>query len=355
MKTVIVTGSLGLVGSYAASTLSANGYNIVGIDCDIRSQLFDDVPPMTTDEISTRSKSDGVSDFIFMDLRDTAVVKLKLAQLHDTYDIAAVIHCAAQPSHDWAARDPFADLELNLKSTINLCEGLRALNSQAVFVFLSTNKVYGDTPNSLPLIEKDTRYELEESHPYYYGIPTTMSIDLSKHSLFGCSKLSADVYVQEYARYFGLPTVVLRGGCLTGGRHRGAKLHGFMNYFLRCAVNKTPYEIIGYKGKQVRDNLHADDIGCLLSNVIETHHRNPPSYPVVANMGGGRDNSTSIIELKNLVRETFELSMSTTLVDTPRSGDHIWYITDNSLLLETYDWKPQRSLLDIVTETLSLI
>jgi CDP-paratose 2-epimerase len=354
MISAIVTGHFGLVGSYVSESLANAGYNVIGIDCDIRPKLFADVSPLSHDDIRFRNDLAGVTTWHNIDIRSTSDVIKIISDISEKSDLKIVVHCAAQPSHDWAARDPMMDMEINVKGTLSICEALRLLGSKALLVHLSTNKVYGDLPNYLPLVENEFRYELIPSHKYYDGIDPSMSIDQSKHSLFGCSKAAADLYVQEYSRYFGLNALVLRAGCLTGGRHRGAKLHGFLNYLVKSAVQRNVYEIIGYKGKQVRDNLHARDIGALVvkaASLIEDG--NNFVFPLVANLGGGRSNSISILESAILLQKNFDLELLTEYNDSPRLGDHQWYISDNQLLKQTFSWEPTTTLCEIFDEILS--
>ena len=238
--------------------------------------------------------------------------------------ISLVVHCAAQPSHDWAARDPVTDFSVNANGTLVLLEAARKFAPEAVFIFTSTNKVYGDTPNGLPLVEKERRWELDAAHPWgKHGIDESMSIDQTKHSLFGVSKVAADVLVQEYARYFGMRTGVFRGGCLTGPAHSGAELHGFLAYLVRCAVTGKPYTIFGYKGKQVRDNIHSTDlVQCFW------HFFRDPKPGSVYNMGGSRHSNCSMLEAIDLIEDISGHRVNFTLSDEARSGDHIWWISD---------------------------
>ena len=245
--------------------------------------------------------------------------------------IDLVIHAAAQPSHDWAARDPFTDFDINAVGTINLLEATRRCCPEAPFVFLSTNKVYGDRPNSLPLVELETRFEIAEGHPFGDGITEDMSLDRSLHSLFGASKLAADVMVQEYGRYFGIPTACLRGGTLTGPRHSATELHGFLAYVMRCAMTATPYTVFGYGGKQVRDALHSKD----LIRAIE-EFATAPRIAEVYNIGGGRSSSASVLEAiahsEQIVGEHLEWNYR----DRHRVGDHRWWIGSNSKFMSHY-------------------
>ncbi|MDB4527188.1 NAD-dependent epimerase/dehydratase family protein, partial [bacterium] len=261
-------------------------------------------------------------------------------------EIKLIVHTAAQPSHDWAARDPHMDFTVNANGTLNLLQATRDHCPEAVFIFTSTNKVYGDTPNALPLIELDTRWEIDESHDYYIGIPETMSIDHCKHSLFGASKVAADVLVQEYGRYFDMKTACFRGGCLTGPSHSGAELHGFLSYLMRCACSCREYNIFGYKGKQVRDNIHSAD----LIAAFGAFFKNPRSAEVY-NIGGGRHSNCSMLEAIRMSEEITGNEFRSTYVEDNRSGDHIWYISDLARFKEHYpDWELQYDVRGILQE-----
>ncbi len=321
MSTVIVTGSSGLVGSEAARFFHQKGFDVVGIDNDMRAYFFGEQASV---EWSTKRLVATLPRFRHeaIDVRDGS----KVEKLFETRgkDIALVIHCAAQPSHDWAAREPVTDFSINATGTLVLLEATRKFSPDAVFIFTSTNKVYGDTPNSLPLVEGARRWELEPSHPWAeHGIDESMSIDQTKHSVFGASKVAADVMVQEYGRYFGLKTGVFRGGCLTGPAHSGAELHGFLAYLVRCAVTRRPYTIFGYKGKQVRDNIHSTDlVQCFW------HFLGAPRAGAVYNIGGSRHANCSVLEAIDLIAELSGLEMECRVTDSARSGDHIWWISD---------------------------
>ena len=354
MPTALVTGSYGLVGSCISTCLHDKSWSVIGVDCDARSTLFSDVNALTIDDISQIYEERSINTFS-IDLSNFEATYALLESILSSTIIDLVVHCAAQPSHDWAASNPLRDKQLNIDATLNICECLRLLTPNSLLIHLSTNKVYGDLPNKLPLKEYDSRFDLPSDHRFFNGIDETLSIDNSLHSLFGVSKASADLYVQEYSRYFGIPAVILRGGCLTGPRHRGAKLHGFMNYLIKCCLTSKNYIVNGYKGKQVRDNLHARDISYLVELIFLKHHTSPPSYPVTANIGGGRSNSCSIIELIGLLTTDFGLQLKYEISDINRIGDHIWYITDNSKLLKIYDWKPNYSLNSIISETISFL
>ena len=280
-RAILVTGSAGLIGSETVRRFAADGCTVVGIDNDMRKRFFGE-------EASTRRTRDellaNVPDYQHheIDIRDAAAVNT-LFQKHGR-SLAAIVHTAAQPSHDWAARDPQMDFTVNANGTLNLLEAARNFCPETPFVFTSTNKVYGDTPNRLPLQELSSRWEIEPGHEYEPGISENMSIDQTKHSLFGASKVAADVLVQEYGRYFGMPTACFRGGCLTGPAHAGTELHGFLSYLMKCAVSGRPYRVFGYKGKQVRDNIHSFDLVEAFAAFIAAprvarglqHRREPP-------------------------------------------------------------------------------
>jgi len=337
MQIALITGSSGLIGSEAAEFFSGKGFQIVGIDNDMRSYFFGKEASTAWNTDSLKQKIKGYTH-IDIDIRNKEELE-KVFKKYST-DIQLIIHSAAQPSHDWAAKEPFTDFTINADGTLNLLEMTRAHCPEAIFIFTSTNKVYGDLPNSLPLIEKDTRWEISQEHPFYNGIDESMSIDQSKHSLFGASKVAADILVQEYGRYFGMKTVCFRGGCLTGPNHSGAELHGFLAYLMKCCVTGQSYTIFGYKGKQVRDNIHSYD----LVNAFYHFAQNPQSAEVY-NMGGGRENSCSILEAITLCEEISGKKMSYKCSDENRSGDHIWYISDLSKFQRHYpQWQQKYNL-----------
>jgi CDP-paratose 2-epimerase len=261
--------------------------------------------------------------------------------------LALVVHTAAQPSHDWAAREPHTDFGVNAIGTLNLLEACRQHAPEAVFIFTSTNKVYGDTPNRLPLVETDTRWELSETHPYYaHGIDESMSIDQTKHSLFGASKVAADVMVQEYGRYFGMKTGVFRGGCLTGPAHAGAELHGFLSYLMKCTVTGKPYRVFGYQGKQVRDNIHSHDL-------VEAfwHFFRAPRAGEVYNIGGSRHSNCSMREAIAMCEEISGRKLQWTYLEDNRIGDHIWWISDVRKFQSHYpEWKFRYGIREILEE-----
>jgi CDP-paratose 2-epimerase len=255
---VVITGSAGLIGSEATAFFAQQGFDIVGIDNDMRRVFFGEDASTTWNRQRLEKTIKNQYSHVDADIRDTETINKIFKQYGS--DIALVIHTAAQPSHDWAARDPIMDFTVNANGTLNLLQATRQYAPESPFIFTSTNKVYGDTPNHLPLVELDSRWEIDPNHTYKSGIREDMSIDQTTHSLFGVSKVAADVLVQEYGRYFGLRTACFRGGCLTGPNHSGTQLHGFLAYLMKCTVTETPYTVYGYKGKQVRDNIHSADL-----------------------------------------------------------------------------------------------
>jgi len=329
MSQVLVTGSAGLVGSEAVRLFSEQGREIVGIDNNMRKQFFG--PEGDTAWNNERLKKQYPRyRHLDMDIRDEESV----ARLFQENRFDLIIHAAAQPSHDWAASDPTTDFSINAQGTLNLLENFRRYAGDAVFIYTSTNKVYGDQPNRLPLVEKETRYELEGSHPWHQGIDETMSVDQSMHSLFGVSKLSADLLVQEYGRYFQLRTAVFRGGCLTGAAHSGTRLHGFLSYIMRCCITGERYVVNGYKGKQVRDNIDARDL--VRAFFIFSQK---PRCGEVYNIGGGRFCNCSVLEAIELCQETSGKSMRYEYADQARAGDHIWWISSNARFQSHYpEW-----------------
>ncbi len=321
MSVAIVTGSSGLIGGETARFLSSQGFDVVGIDNDMRAYFFG--KDASTDWNTRRLVSELRSfRHLSVDIRDQAAIEELFRQYGKSIEL--VVHCAAQPSHDWAAREPATDFSVNAGGTLVVLEATRKFCPEAVFIFTSTNKVYGDTPNRLPLVEKERRYELDPSHPWgEFGIDESMSIDQTMHSIFGVSKVAADVMVQEYGRYFGMRTAVFRGGCLTGPTHSGAELHGFLAYLVRCAVSGKAYTIFGYKGKQVRDNIHSHDlVACFW------HFFRNPRAAAVYNIGGSRFSNCSMIEAIELIEELSGHRAKVTLTDDARSGDHVWWISD---------------------------
>jgi CDP-paratose 2-epimerase len=332
MKIAIVTGSCGLIGSETSKRLHEEGMAIVGVDNDMRRYFFGD--DASTEKTRQQLRKLQIYAHEETDIRDWDAVNTLFKKYG--FAVAAVVHTAAQPSHDWAAREPLTDFAVNAQGTMNLLEATRLHAPEATFIFTSTNKVYGDRPNTLPLVEKETRWEIAEDHPYYaHGIDEEMSIDASKHSLFGANKVAADIMVQEYGRYFGMKTGVFRGGCLTGPAHAGAELHGFLSYLMKCTVTGKPYTVLGYKGKQVRDNIHSHDFVSAVWQFLKA-----PRPGEVYNMGGGRHSNCSMLEAIKLCEQISGKKLDWTYKDENRSGDHIWWISDVSKFQSHYpDWK----------------
>jgi CDP-paratose 2-epimerase len=320
MPTAIVTGSGGLIGSESVAHFVEAGYDVIGLENDMRARFFG--PEASTAGATERllRTFDGSFRSVEIDIRDADGIT---RVFRNTPSIGLVIHTAAQPSHDWAASDPQTDFGVNANGTLNLLEATRAHAPEATFIFCSTNKVYGDLPNQLPLIETGDRLELPEDHRYFRGIDTSMSIDASTHSLFGVSKASADLLVQEYGRYFGMQTVCFRGGCLTGPNHAGAKLHGFLSYLMRCTITGEPYTVFGYEGRQVRDNIHSAD---LVAAFAAFHAAPRPA--ALYNIGGGRASNCSMLEAIGLCQEIAGRELRWSLSPENRIGDHRWWISD---------------------------
>lgn len=342
MKTALITGSAGLIGSESGRFFAKNGYRIIGIDNDMRKYFFG-AEGSTEWNREKLSKELGVDYMHYaVDIRDKEAIE----EIFIQHKPDIVIHTAAQPSHDWAAKEPHTDFSVNAVGTLNLLEATRQYASESTFIFTSTNKVYGDKPNFLPLIEKETRWEVDPAHHFANGIDETMSIDQTLHSVFGASKVAADIMVQEYGRYFGLKTGVFRGGCLTGPMHSAAELHGFLAYLVKCIASQKPYTIFGYKGKQVRDNIHAHD----LVNMF-WHFHGSPRPGEVYNAGGGRDANISmqeaIAKIEKLTGKKGNISYS----DNARVGDHIWYVSDLSKFRSHFPgWQLTYSIDDLLTE-----
>ena len=328
MSVAIITGSAGLIGSEAVRFFASIGMHVVGIDNDMRKFFFGEEASTAWNRQCLEAEVEKYVHYD-VDIRDYS----KIREIFERFgkDISLVIHTAAQPSHDWAARDPFSDFSVNANGTLNLLQATREYCPESPFIFTSTNKVYGDLPNYLPLIEQDKRWEIDPSHRYDSGISEDMSIDQSKHSLFGASKVAADVLVQEYGRYFDMKTGSFRGGCLTGPNHSGTQLHGFLAYLMKCTVTETPYKVFGYKGKQVRDNIHSSD---LIAAFYE-FYKNPGSGEVY-NIGGGRESNCSMLEAIELCQEITGKELNYSYTEDNRSGDHIWYISDLSKFKKNY-------------------
>jgi CDP-paratose 2-epimerase len=338
MDVAIITGSAGLVGSASVRLFGGKGFTVAGLDNDMRKTFFG--PEASVAQNRDRLRAE-VPAYVHWDtdIRDLA----GLDRVFGAYgtDARVVIHTAAQPSHDWAATDPATDFAINAVGTENLLEMTRKHCPKAVFIFMSTNKIYGDRPNSLPFVETETRWELDSCHPYHpHGVDESMSVDQCMHSLFGASKLAADVLVQEYGRYFGMYTACFRGGCLTGPAHSGAQLHGFLAYLMKCAVAGVPYTVFGYKGKQVRDNLHSADLASMF-----WHFCQHPRAGEVYNAGGGRAASCSVLEAIALCEKITGKRVEWRYVDANRKGDHLWWISDTRRFRSHFpEWQQRLTL-----------
>ena len=344
MSIAIVTGSAGLIGSETVRLFSEKGLKVVGLDNDLRSEFFGKDASTDWNRQKLEEAIPGYEHHS-VDIRDLDALE-KIFSKYGS-NISVIIHTAAQPSHDWAARAPFVDFSVNATGTLNLLEMTRTHSPEAVFIFTSTNKVYGDTPNALPLVKLEKRWELDEAHPFFKaGIDETMSIDQCTHSVFGASKSAADLMVQEYGHYFGMKTACLRGGCLTGPAHSGAELHGFLAYLVKCAVQGTPYTVFGYEGKQVRDNIHSHDFVSALWHIYAN-----PRVGEVYNMGGSRHSNCSMLEAITISEEVTGKKLNWTYSEKNRIGDHIWWISDVSKFQTHYpDWKYQYGVREIISE-----
>lgn len=340
---ILVTGSGGLIGSQSVEHFINLGHDVVGIDNNMRSYFFgsDGNVSDTIDLLKIRARYTHFDT----DIRDLD----SLEGIFKRYgsNITAIIHCAAQPSHDWASREPITDFTINALGTLNLLELCRKYCPEAAFIFTSTNKVYGDKPNFLPLVETDTRWAIDAAHPYSKdGIDENFGVDGTLHSIFGASKVSADLMVQEYGRYFGMKTVCFRGGCLTGPNHKGAELHGFLSYLVKACVNKKKYTVFGHKGKQVRDNIHSHDLVCAFEEFIKK-----PRIAEVYNIGGGTFANVSMIEAIHKVQELSGIDLDYEVSNVARTGDHIWYISDLRKFMGHYpEWKITRNIDSILEE-----
>jgi len=344
MGVVLVTGSAGLIGAETVRHFAKLGHTVAGIDNDMRAYFFGE-------EASTRWAQQRLAEEApgyrhhDADIRDQAGLEAVIREYGTDLDL--LVHTAAQPSHDWAAKEPLTDFAVNAQGTLNLLELTRLHAPGATFIFTSTNKVYGDAPNALPLVEQETRWEVDPDHPYAArGIDETMSIDQCTHSVFGASKVAADVMVQEYGRYFGMKTAVFRGGCLTGPGHSGAELHGFLAYLMKCAVTRREYRIFGYKGKQVRDNIHAADLVACFEAVAQA-----PRTGEVYNIGGSRHSNCSMAEAIALCEEITGNPMQVQYLDENRIGDHIWWISDVAKFQDHYpQWRYRYDIRAILEE-----
>jgi len=340
---VIITGSAGLIGSEAVKFFAEKGFDVVGIDNDMRSHFFGkEASTAWNRELLCQSLKNYTHHEA--DIRDEKAINAIYEHYKD--NIYLTIHTAAQPSHDWAAQAPMTDFTVNANGTLVMLEAARKYAIDAPFIFTSTNKVYGDLPNSLPLVEEETRWEIDARHNFFkHGIDETMSIDQSTHSVFGASKVAADVMVQEYGRYFDMKTACFRGGCLTGPAHSGAKLHGFLAYLMKCTASGDPYTVLGYKGKQVRDNIHSHDLVSAF-----WHFAQNPRSAEVYNIGGGRRSNCSMLEAITECQTISGRELDWTYAEDNRTGDHIWWISDIRRFSEHYpEWKPQFGISEILT------
>lgn len=344
MTVAIITGSAGLIGSEAALHFGGLGLDVVGIDNDMRRVFFGADGSTEWNRRRLQRRLGAGYTHLDLDIRDRDAMSAVFARYGQ--DIGLVVHTAAQPSHDWAAGDPFTDFDVNAVGTLNVLQAARTHCPTAPFLFTSTNKVYGDRPNTLPLVELETRWEIEPGHPYEGGIDEDMSIDACLHSVFGASKVAADVLVQEYGRYFDLPTACFRGGTLTGPQHSAAQLHGFLGYVMRCAMTRTPYTVFGYEGKQVRDAIHAKDLIAAFDRFWRQ-----PRVAEVYNIGGGRFSNCSVREAITLAEKLTGEQMSWSYSETNRTGDHIWWIGDNGRFERHYPgWAVRHNVEDILAE-----
>jgi CDP-paratose 2-epimerase len=339
-KSILVTGSSGLIGSEVCAYFSAQGWTVYGVDNNSRAVFFGANGDTRWNQKRMETELPSFTHHE-LDIRDRNGVLKLIEELK----LTAIVHTAAQPSHDLAAQIPFDDFDTNAVGTVNLLEATRRYAPEAVFVHMSTNKVYGDAPNELPLIEHETRWDYARKENFA-GIAENFRIDQSKHSLFGASKVAADIMVQEYGRYFGLKTCCLRGGCLTGPNHSGVELHGFLSYLIKCNLEGKKYFVYGYKGKQVRDNIHSLDVARFIEAFIQN-----PKVAEVYNLGGGRENSCSILEAFALVEAVSGKKMLWEYVDKNREGDHICYISDLTKMKTHYpNWGITKSLSDLFSE-----
>jgi CDP-paratose 2-epimerase len=348
MSIAVVTGSAGLIGSETCRRFHDEGFDVVGVDNDMRARFFgpDASTAATREQLRASLKNYRHED---LDIRDAERIDKLFGRLAGNTKV--VIHTAAQPSHDWAAREPHTDFAVNALGTLNLLEAVRRHCPEAAFIFTSTNKVYGDTPNSLPLVEREFRYEIDPQHPYHDGIDEIMSVDQTKHSLFGASKLAADVFVQEYGRYFGMRTVCFRGGCLTGPAHAGTELHGFLAYLMKCTALGMPYRVFGYKGKQVRDNIHSFDLVSAFWEFFKA-----PRCAEVYNIGGGRHSCCSMLEAIAACERVCGRKLNWSYVSDNRIGDHIWWVSSVAKFREHYPaWSYRYDLEGILEEIRSAV
>ena len=343
MSLALITGSCGLVGSESALFFSKRGFDVIGIDNNARKFFFGNDGDISW--IKSKLKKEIKRYFHYnLDIRNYDSIKKIFKKYNKRINV--IIHCAAQPSHDWAKNKAFIDFEINAKGTLNLLELTKIYCPDTPFIFMSTNKVYGDNPNILPLVEKKTRWEIKSSHKFNSGIDETMSIDDCTHSFFGASKAYADLIVQEYGRNVGLKTACFRAGCITGPNHSGAKLHGFLSYLVKASLEKKQYFLLGYKGKQVRDNIHSED---LIRCFWEFYKK--PRYGEVYNIGGGRYSNCSILEALNIIEELSNIKIKRKILKNNRVGDHIWYISNLKKFKKHYPkWRQIYSTKKIINE-----
>lgn len=343
MSVAIVTGSAGLVGSSSVRLFADIGYDVIGIDNDLRGTFFGPGATTIQEKVALEQEVSRYTHYD-ADIRNRDLIDSLLNRYGKC--VGAIVHAAAQPSHDWAATDPRTDFEVNALGTHILLEAARKYCPEAAFIFTSTNKVYGDHPNRLPLVEHETRWEIDDTHGFLEGIDESMPVDDCLHSLFGVSKLSADIMVQEYGRYFGMPTACFRAGCLTGSAHAGARLHGFLAYLAYCAVSQAPYTIFGYLGKQVRDNLHAADLALAFAEFAKA-----PRPGAVYNIGGGRYSNCSVLEAIRVLEDLTGRPLQHAYTPEARMGDHIWWITDTEKFRTDYPaWEPRWTIREIVED-----
>ena len=347
MSVVLITGSTGLVGSESVNFFCDKGFDVVGIDNDMRKVFFGKEASTLWLKNQLLKRNKGFKNFN-LDIRNYSAIERIFKKFKK--NIALIIHCAAQPSHDYGKDFPIIDFNVNATGTLNLLELTKKYCPNSPFIFMSTNKLYGDNPNRLKLIEKKTRWELKKQDKYFKGIDEKFSIDECTHSFFGVSKTYADLVVQEYGKNVGLKTVCFRSGCITGPNHSGAKLHGFLSYLVKLSLSKKKYSLIGYKGKQVRDNLHSYD----LVNCFWEFFKKPKRGEVY-NIGGGRYSNCSILEALNLVENIANIKIKREIIRKPRVGDHIWYISNLSKFKKDYpNWKLRYNTKKIIKELIEV-
>jgi CDP-paratose 2-epimerase len=340
----VVSGSAGLIGSEAARFFAGIGLDVVGIDNDMRRVFFGDEASTAWQRERLVAALGDRYRHVDEDIRNTAAIDALFRQCGAAIEL--VVHAASQPSHEWAGTDPATDFAVNANGTLNLLEATRRHAPDAVFIFTSTNKVYGDAPNRLPFIEQESRWEIDPQHTYAGGIREDMPIDQSLHSPFGASKVAADILVQEYGRYFGLRTACFRGGCLTGPFHSGVQLHGFLSYLMKCAVTGAPYTVYGYGGKQVRDNIHSADLVLAFHEFFEA-----PRAGEVYNCGGGRESNCSMLEAIEMCEQIAARELDWHYLEQHRVGDHTWWIGDNAKFVSHYpEWRVRRDVPQILRE-----